>query len=193
MSELFLFLMGALVSFLISRAYHQKAIAEAKLANRELVSKLDSRNSRGHFELLLVSPNWQKVTDEVGDYRWVCDTDTRCEIRKGRAGDSGFTEAWTAAFPDGQNNRYVPVNLLKGGVVIEQLAFVSCDGGRYLLPMPQPYSDAGALGYCWVEESLAERVARIVGVFYREESLSDVCSLTGVEWVRHADWPARGL
>lgn len=46
-----------------------------------------------------------------------------------------FQEEWTRHVPDKSARSYV-VQLRFGATILRELTFVSCDGGRYSLPLP---------------------------------------------------------
>lgn len=69
-------------------------------------------------------------------------------------------------FPDKSHNHLLPVYLLYNNVRVEEMLFVSCDGGRWRVPLPKPKNyDDGRLEYLWVYDSLEWKVGQIVGIF----------------------------
>ena len=47
-----------------------------------------------------------------------------------------FSEPWAKEFPDSHASSY-NVNLNVSGATVKQELFVSCDGGRYFVPIPE--------------------------------------------------------
>ena len=56
-------------------------------------------------------------------------------IRRGETIVRRYSEPWSESFPDPHARSY-EVTLLCSGTVIASLVFVSCDGGRYQVPVP---------------------------------------------------------
>lgn len=56
--------------------------------------------------------------------------------RSGRHDPAYFTEAWTQSFPD--TKAYAQyADVLYRGSLVDRLALVAVDGGRYKIPMPE--------------------------------------------------------
>ena len=88
---------------------------------------------RRAFRLLEEPDKWQKIGGE--DYFYHQDFPEFTVI----AGDTlvqPFEEEWATRFPD-RSARSFDVKLCYGTTVLKQFVFVSCDGGRYTLPLPK--------------------------------------------------------
>ena len=102
-------------------------------------------------------------------------------MRGDRLGE--FGERWTKVFPD-QNGSSYSVFLKIQGIVVYQLQFVSLDGGRIFVPMPEirPVGNS-TVEYFWHLGSLEIKVARIIGNYYIHKSLEGVAKVTRVALV----------
>lgn len=85
------------------------------------------------FLLMLDDPaKWVKF--DGGDYQYYRDF-PEFTIRVGERIQDGFKEPWTVHFPDGSaHSYYLEVQYL--GTLLHRYMFVSCDGGRYQVPLP---------------------------------------------------------
>jgi hypothetical protein len=91
-----------------------------------------------------------------------------------------FEEEWTTKPPDKRASRST-VDLRINGATVRSLDFISLDGGRYFLPMPRKKGRKGEPLYFWERESLEFKVGRIVGSYYRFESIEGAADFLGVE------------
>jgi len=62
-------------------------------------------------------------------------------IQDGKTLVNPFVEPWTKKFPDPSAQSYY-VEVRYHSTILKQIVFVSCDGGRYRVPLPQRDSDA---------------------------------------------------
>ena len=92
---------------------------------------------RRAFRLLQESDKWQSVGGEALYHKEF----PEFTVIEGKTLVQGFQEEWTTHFPD-KTARSYSVELRYGTTVLRALTFVSCDGGRYSLPLPQ-YGDDG--------------------------------------------------
>jgi hypothetical protein len=88
---------------------------------------------RRAFRLLEQPERWEKVEGEAYLYHHEFPEFT---IVEGKTLVAGFREPWTQEFPDPAARSYV-VQLRFGTTILRELIFVSCDGGRYSLPLPR--------------------------------------------------------
>lgn len=85
------------------------------------------------YRLLKEPDKWKKVEGEAYLYHHEFPEFT---IVHGKTLVPGFREPWTQGFRDPSAHSYV-VQLQFGTTVLRKLVFVSCDGGRYSLPLPK--------------------------------------------------------
>lgn len=85
------------------------------------------------FRLLEEPDNWQKIGGE--DYFYHKDF-TEFTVVEAETMMDPFRETWATRFPD-PHARSFYVKLCYGTTILKQFVFVSCDGGRYTLPLPR--------------------------------------------------------
>ena len=83
--------------------------------------------------MLLVSSNWKKEYINQREV-WIAEDNNTFQIQSGDEGDE-FHESWTEMYPD-QNTRKYPVYLKIDNSIVKELDFISLDGGRIFVPMP---------------------------------------------------------
>lgn len=97
-------------------------------------------------------------------------------------------ESWMEIFPDPHILEY-RVYLKYGETKIYEMLFVSCDGGRYFIPLPSkrllnPYSSKKPIfEYYWVKNSLEYQVGEIIGEFYYQNNLDEVATFCKIKIV----------
>jgi hypothetical protein len=86
------------------------------------------------FQRLLDSAaDWVEIRGE--DYRYHRQF-SEFTIRNGKDINLQFNETWTKKFPDPNASSYYK-EVYYNGTLIERMVFVSCDGGRYQIPLPE--------------------------------------------------------
>ena len=85
------------------------------------------------FRLLEEPDKWQRVGGERYLYHQEFPEFT---VVEGATLVQPFREPWTTHFPDPAARSYV-IEVRYGTTLLRQVTFVSCDGGRYSLPLPQ--------------------------------------------------------
>ncbi|MBE3064164.1 MAG: hypothetical protein IMZ69_04010, partial [Spirochaetes bacterium] len=156
----------------ITYRYYKKAAAEQKEQLERLQSNLRPRNTLADFEHLLESSRWTKTLIDRRTI-WVCDDDNTFQVEEGQQ-TREFRERWTTVYPD-PNSSASPVYLRIGPVVVKELTFISMDGHRIFVPMPElrPLGDE-EVEYFWNRNSLDVKVCRIIGQYYIYENLDGV-------------------
>ncbi|HOM14672.1 MAG TPA: hypothetical protein PLB41_15285 [Rubrivivax sp.] len=182
MEDLLLFVagcaIGGLLSWLITHRYYIKAGKDQQAELSRLSSELRPRNSLRDFEDLLTDSAWTK---EVVDHTeiWIASKDARFQIVHGDQYRE-FKERWTSVYPD-QNSSAYPVYLKIGETIVKELTFISMDGGRIFVPMPEVRPLKGANPeYFWNVNSLAVKVCRINGAYYIYNDLEGVARTSKV-------------
>ena len=98
-----------------------------------------------------------------------------------------FTERWTKVYPD-PNSSASPVYLRIGGNVIKELTFITLDGGRIFVPLPDLKSiDEDTVEYFWNLQSLEAKVCNIIDEFCIYESLEGVAARSKIKVVGGSD------
>lgn len=169
---------GALSSWGITHSYYRKAAADQRKELEQLRNQLRPRNTLSDFEHLLEAGKWTKrLIDERTI--WVCDDDNTFQIERGQR-TREFGERWTTLYPD-PSSFATPVYLRIGPVVIKQLTFVSMDGHRIFVPIPQLRPVGGdQVEYFWNRNSLELKVCGIIGEYYIYENVDGVARRSGV-------------
>jgi hypothetical protein len=108
-----------------------------------------------------------KWTKEIVDHSevWIADLDNTFQITQGER-TQDFRERWTDVHPDPNGAAY-PVYLKINNNVIKELPFISVDGGRIFVSMPEVRPTTGKeVEYFWNINSLGVKVCRIVGSYH---------------------------
>jgi hypothetical protein len=173
---------GGLLSWLISHAYYKKAGREQKAEFDELSKKLAPRNTLSDFERMLEDSTW--ISDTINESQvWIANADNTFQIIRGERADD-FRERWTDGHPDQSSARY-PVYLRINNTIIKELSFISVDGGRIFVPMPEIRPLNGDhVEYFWNTNSLEVKVCKIIGSYYIYNDLAGVAQRSRITLVR---------
>lgn len=174
--------LGGLLSWLTTHRYYIKSGRDQKREFDGLTGQLRSRNTLANFESILEASDWNEHYINETEI-WIAEQDSTFQIERGeRSGE--FSERWTKTFPD-QNGSAYPVYLKISGTVIHQLRFISLDGGRVFVPMPElrPVSN-GEVEHFWNFGSLEVKVARVIGSYYIHKTLEGVAKAARVALVK---------
>lgn len=174
-------LIGALTSWFFSRHYYLESVKSTDENFRRQLRSIEDQTSMARFEQLLTNAQWEHQTHDGGD-RYVCSQATIFQIDASDIGRSFSGEPWLAQFPD-QTTSMFKLRLCINGVVVKEVPFISADGGRYKIPLPEIVVVKGTAVYFWRKGSLGYRVAIIMGQFYRCNNLAEVAQLLGLEIV----------
>lgn len=185
MSDFFTFVAGAaiggLLSWLITHRYYLKSGQDQKRELERLSEKLKAKNTLSDFEDLLESSQWSKETINNSEV-WVAAADNTFQIVQGER-TREFVERWTKVYPDGNSSAY-PVYLKINGNVIKELTFISVDGGRIFVPMPEVRPKGQKdVDYFWNMNSLSIKVCKIVGTYYIYKDIPGVAQRSGITLV----------
>ena len=96
-----------------------------------------------------------------------------------------FSEPWAKGFPDSHASSY-NVNLNVSGVTVKQVLFVSLDGSRYFVPIPDIRSindggESAKFTYYYDHTSLKYLLGNVVGTYYYLKNLKEFAALQGIE------------
>ncbi len=132
------------------------------------------------FEKLLENTSWHK---ELIDHKevWICDKDNTYQIEIGdRAGE--WQEKWAKVYPDANASEY-PVYLKINNTIIKEITFISCDGGRIFVPLPELQSEGGQTANLWRRDSLSYKVCQIIGQYYIHKTIDGVAQMSKIRIV----------
>ncbi len=182
--EILLLIIGAAIGGVISWGITHKYAEKSSKENKELINELSQgikeSNTLKYFEVLLVSSKWKK---EHINHRevWIAEDNNTFQIQSGDEGDE-FHESWTEMYPD-QNTRRYPVYLKIDNSIVKELDFISLDGGRIFVPMPDRTVEDGNVKYLWNLNSLEIKVCKVIGHYYIYKDLAGVARMSKVELV----------
>jgi hypothetical protein len=171
-------IIGAIPSWYMSKYFASKSSNELTSKLRELTNKLNSSATLDNFEKMLHSSRWIKECineDEV----WICEDNRTFQICLGND-DRTFIEKWINKFPD-KSAIMFHVHLQIQGVTIKSLPFISADGGRYVLPLPDLIVIEDEQHFCWSPADIGYKVSEIIGRFYRYATLQEVADFLKIE------------
>lgn len=149
-------------------------------------TKVNNRHFENFAKFAKNKSDWEKrAIDEQNIYFYKEDNNYKIEQDYDSRNVWERREPWMSKFPDGHVTQY-KVYLKYGETKIGELQFVSCDGARYFIPLPErrfPNQDTGDshIEYYWVKNSLYYQVGEIVGDLYREIDLAGVAKFCGIE------------
>lgn len=119
----------------------------------------------------------------IGEERiWVYVEDALFQIVIGEGESVNYVEPWTEGFPDSQHNRGYPVYLRLAGINVKEVRFVSLDGGRYFVPMPELKLVNEEAHFFYRRDSLRFKLSRIIGNYYSFcDSLEEFAEWRGID------------
>ncbi len=185
MNEFFMFAAGAavggLLSWLITHRYYIKAGQDQKRELEGLSEKLRTKNTLTDFERLLETSKWSKEIID-GSEVWIARNDNTFQISQGER-TRDFQERWTKVHPDGNSSAY-PVYLKINNNVVKELTFISVDGGRIFVPMPElrPVGEKD-FEYFWNMNSLDIKVCKVIGTYYIYNDIPEVAKRSHIALV----------
>jgi len=177
---------GGIVSWWIAKHYYEKANKELETSLSKQTKKLGNKDTIEEFEKLLVQTEWEKNFEGLEPV-FVCKSKPTFQFDMPGERDD-FYEDWMKAFPDKKGKAF-DLNLKIQGTTVKTLRFISGDGGRYTLPLPEVYIIEGKQAFVWRKNSLGYKVASVIGNFYRKSTLEEVGKFAGIEVIseqRHA-------
>ena len=179
--EVFLFLLGALVGFLISRHYYQRAKDDTDSAEAKREAKENWRRSSNYFEHMLTASTWEQtyLNDLV---TWTCPKDVTLKIVVPDSTDD-FIEPWTERYAD-KRGRRTDVQLRVNDSTIAELPFIHLDGGRILVPMPRRVVVDGAHTFFWERDSIEFKVGKVIGHYYIHDSIEGIAKISDISILR---------
>ncbi|KPZ70357.1 hypothetical protein AN944_02429 [Shewanella sp. P1-14-1] len=180
--EIFIgWILGIISSWVIAKIFAKQSSSELESKLTKQTTKLNSATSFINFERMIRSGKWQRE-DIENDEVWVCESNNLFQFKRSEDREP-FREKWTSVFPD-QNGSRFHINLMINGIVVRSLPFVSGDGGRYTLPLPDLELMNEEQVFIWYRDDIDVLIAEIIGNYYRYNSIEQVAKFTKVELVR---------
>ena len=174
--------LGGLLSWGITHRYYKKAGDDQRKELDDLKAALRSKNTLADFEERLVSDKWSKT--HVGQREvWMCDADNTFQIHESDD-NRPFNEQWTNGFPD-PSSTASEIILKIGPTVIHEVTFVSLDGRRIFVPMPElrGRGDSDDVQFVWSRSSLELKLCSVIGQYYIYDDLAGIARRTDVRIV----------
>lgn len=143
-------------------------------------SQIETDKNIETFKNLIENTSWRK---ELINHKqvWICDKDNTFQIEIGDHGDE-WQEKWARVYPDANASEY-SVYLKINNTTIKELTFISCDGGRIFVPLPELQSEGGQTVYIWRRDSLPYKICRIIGQYYIHKTIEGVAQMSKIRIV----------
>ena len=94
-----------------------------------------------------------------------------------------FRESWTQRYPD-KNTRGCSVYLKINNSTIKELTFISLDGGRISVPLPDRRYENEEFKYFWNMNSIEIKVCNIIGHYYVWKDIFGVAQQSNIEIIK---------
>jgi len=95
-----------------------------------------------------------------------------------------FTEDFTRVYPDDSGSWLKPVYLKFQEVIVKEIPFISCDGGRIFIPLPEVSIENKVRFFQYKENSLEYKLAKIIGKFYIYKTIEEVSKKSGIKIIK---------
>ncbi|MCK4359313.1 MAG: hypothetical protein KAW92_11340 [Candidatus Cloacimonetes bacterium] len=171
---------GGLFSWYITHQYYKKSTKDLKEIIDNFSKDLQESNTLKYFEFLLENSKWKKEFIEHEEI-WVAEKNNTFQIYPGKRG-SEFGEGWTTMYPSQETYRY-SVYLKINNTPIKELTFISLDGSRIFVPIPDKKIINEKACYFWNMNSLGIKVCKIIGHYYIHKSIAGVAEMSKIELI----------
>lgn len=173
-------ILGIISSWVIAKIFAKHSSDDVEDKLKKQTNTLSSSTNFTNFERMIRTAKWRRE-DIDHDEVWVCESNNLFQFK--RSDDrKEFREKWTSVFPD-QNGSMFHINLMINGTVVRSLPFISGDGGRYTLPLPDLAIANDEQVFCWYRDEIDVLIAEIIGNYYRCQSIEQVAKFTKVDLV----------
>lgn len=144
----------------------------------EIVDAVPKYDEFAKWKALLANGEWlrRELSGEHGNKTvWTSVEDPSYQIENTYEVEvENFSEPWTKGFPDPHASSY-NVNLNISGATMHQELFVSLDGGRYFVPIPEVRVENNSLesyerSFIYDSGSLRFLLGKVIGRFYFSDS-----------------------
>lgn len=172
---------GGLLSWLITHLYYVKASGDQSQQLGKLSESIKPKGTLRDFESLLEKGRWKKELINQSEV-WMSEEDNTFQIERGEWRRE-FRERWTDVYPDANSSAY-PVYLKINNNIIKEITFISLDGGRIFVPMPEirPANNDG-VEYFWNMGSVALKVCGVIGEYYIYKDIKSVAKQSKITLV----------
>lgn len=93
-------------------------------------------STKDEFDFYITHWVWEaKVFNHVST--WICKDTDEYQLVEWNIVRNNFREDWTRIFPDNENNTSYQLFLKRNGIIVREFTWVSCDGGRVWMPIPE--------------------------------------------------------
>ena len=174
-------ILGLISSWFIAKLFAKKSSDDIDNKLKKQTAQLSSANNFTSFEHMLRTAKWRRE-DIDNDEVWVCEQNNIFQFKRSDDREE-FREKWTSVFPD-QSGSMFHINLLINGTVVRSLPFVSSDGGRYTLPLPDITLIDEEQVFSWYKDDIDVVISEIIGNYYHYDSIEQVAKLTKVKLAR---------
>jgi hypothetical protein len=173
-------ILGVVSSWAIAKIFAKKSSLELDDKLTHQTQKLSSATNFVSFERMIRASKWNCESIDHEEV-WVCESNSLFQFVRSKHREE-FHEKWTSVFPD-QNGSRFHINLMISGIVVRSLPFVSGDGSRYTLPLPDLALVGDEQVFTWYKDELDVLISEIIGNYYRYNSIAEVAKFTKVELV----------
>lgn len=180
-------LLGGAVSWFITDSYHKRASREQRRQIDKLSAELKRTNTIEYFSHLLTCDVWEKEWID-NEENWIARQNNTFRITKGQNYED-FDEPWSRGHPDRDTSK-LSVYLSINGVRVKELIFVTIDGGRILVPLPERMLVDGSPVFFWRPNDLSFKVGKIIGSYYIYKDIEGVAKRCRVEVVNENSYSA---
>jgi hypothetical protein len=143
-----------------------------------IINEPEEKNTLDYFIYLLDTSKWTKE-DISHEEIWFSSKNYNFQIKKAFV-DNSFNEEWTKVYPDKTVSRY-SVFLYLNNFPIKEIVFISCDGGRIFVSLPDIEYKKEERFFYWSRNSLGFKIMKIIGDFYIYESIESVAEKSSIE------------
>ena len=131
----------------------------------------EEQNTLNYFIFLLDHCSW--IKDNINHEEiWFSSKNFNFQIKRNFV-DNNFIEPWARVYPDKLTSRYF-VYLYLNGSPIKEITFISCDGGRIFVSLPDIEFRGNKRYYYWDKNSIGYKIMKIVGEYYIYNNIEGV-------------------
>lgn len=131
--------------------------------------------TKDEFDFFITHSHWEfKLFDNT--QTWICEDTDEYQLVEWNVVVEKFQEEWTRIFPDNNNNASYQLFLKRNGIIVREFTWVSCDGGRVWMPIPERKNHCESVGwtcqmeYFFQKNSLNYRMLLKIWVSWSETS-----------------------
>ena len=131
-------------------------------------------STKDEFDFYITHWVWEKkLFDHV--QTWICKDTDEYQLVEWNTVVENFKEIWTDIFPDNENNFSYQLFLKRNGIIVREFTWVSCDGGRVRMPIPDRKNHwknkrECIMDYFFLKDSLEYRMLQKIWNYWSEDS-----------------------